>query len=102
SNSSRKFRKHAFSGRFKKPFGLEFAFKRFELRLQSTQAVLLNNLNADLILPARFEDRNVSINLNVCPIGEWLAQRRHRVSKNDAGDLRTGIFEREILMTARV
>ena len=35
-------------------------------------------------------------------IGQRLPQRRHRVTENHAGDLRPGIFEREILMPARM
>src|SRR5213593_3581713 len=102
SDSFRKSRERTFSGRIEKPFIVEFAFERFEFRLQNTEAARLNDLNAELILPTRFEDRHVSVNLDVGTIGERLPQRCHCVSKNYASDLGPRIFKGEVLMTARM
>src|SRR5437867_6406268 len=102
SDSFRKFWERTFSGRIEKPFIVEFAFECFELRLQNAAAARLNDLNAELILPTRFEDRHVSVNLDVGAIGERLPQRCHCVSKNYASDLGPRIFKGEVLMTARM
>src|SRR6266436_6612507 len=72
SDSFRKFWERTFSGRIEKPFIIEFAFERFELRLQNAQAAWLKNLNAELILSACFEYRHISINLHLRTIGRWL------------------------------
>src|SRR6267143_866903 len=100
SDSLRKFWERTFSGRIEKSLGIEFAFERIELRLQNADPARLNDLDAELVLAARFEYRDISVNLHMCAVGERLAQRRHRVSKNYAGDLGPRIFEGEVLMTA--
>src|SRR6266487_6816935 len=102
SDSLRKFRQRSFAGRIEKSLGIEFAFERIEFCLQNAQTDWLNDLDAELILPTRFEDRNVCVNLDLRSISEWLPERSHRVSKNYASDLGPRIFEREVLMTARM
>jgi hypothetical protein len=102
SNSARKFWEHALSCRIKKSFGFEFSFERFELRLQQTESARLQNLYAQLVLTARFENGNVAVKLHLRSIDRWLPQRRHRVAKDHARDLRARIPECEILMPARM
>src|SRR5205809_2745213 len=72
SNSLRKLWQRAFASGIEKSFGLELAFERFELRLQNAQTAWLKNLDAELILSARFEYRHISINLHLGTIGQWL------------------------------
>src|SRR6266446_7450268 len=100
SDSLRKFRQRSLAGRIEKSLGIEFAFERIELRLQNAQTDWLNDLDAELILSARFEDGNVSVNLDLRSISEWLSERSHGVSKNHASDLRPRVFQSEVLMTA--
>ena len=83
-------------------FRLQFALERLEFRLQQTRAARLHDLHAELVLAARFKNGNVAVNLDLRAVGKRHAQRRHRVAKNHAGDLRALILEREILMAARM
>ena len=62
----------------------------------------MQNLHAQLVLTAGFENGNVTVQLHLGSIDKWLPQRRHRVAKDHARDLRTRILEREILMPARM
>jgi hypothetical protein len=86
-----------------KSFRLELAFERFELRLEQPLASRLKELDTELILAARFKDREVAENLDLRTIAQGLPRQRHiRAAKDDAGDLGTLILEREILVTARM
>ena len=87
SDSARKSWQRAFSRRFEQSFGFEFAFERLELCLQHAEAERLNDLNAELVLSARFENRNIAVNLHLRAVGERLPKGRHGVPKNHAGDL---------------
>jgi hypothetical protein len=60
----------------------------------------LEDLDAELILPTRFKDRNLSVNLHLRSIDQRLGEGRQGVPKNHARDLSALIFKREILMPA--
>src|SRR5712691_4027312 len=92
SDSLRKFRQRSFAGRIEKSLGIEFAFERIELGLQKAQTDWLNDLDAELISPTRFEDGNVCVNLDLRSISEWSPERSHGVSKNHASDPRPRVF----------
>ena len=81
-----------------KSFRLQFALERFEFCLKQTKPAGLQDLHAQLVLPSRFEDRDVSVNLHLRAVGERRTQWRHCIAKNHASDLRPGIFECEILV----
>jgi len=53
-------------------------------------------------LPACFENSDGTVNLHLCAIGKRFSQRRHGVSPNHARNLGALVFEREILMAARM
>ena len=59
-------------------------------------------MNAQLVLPPRFENGDVAVNLNLSTIDDRLARRHHRIAKNDARDLGALVFEREILVAGRL
>ena len=77
-------------------------FGNGRFRSGATDSARLKNLNIDLVLSARFENCDGAEDLHLCAIGERLSRRLHGVSPDHAGDLCPLIFEREILMTARV
>ena len=59
-------------------------------------------MDVELILSARFENRDGAENLHLGPIDKRLSRRHHGVAPNHARDLGALIFEREILMAARM
>src|SRR5438132_478604 len=99
-NSARKSWERAFARGIKKSFGVESAFKRVKLRLQQPQSARLQDLHADLVLPASFENGNVAVNLHLRSIDQRLRKRRNGIAKNHARDLCALVLEREILMSA--
>ena len=101
-DAAREFRQGAFAGRLKKSFCFQFAFERFEFRLQKAEPARLQDLHAELILPARFEDGDVAVNLHLHAVGERSGEGRERVAKDHAGDRGALVFEGEILVTGRV
>ena len=54
-------------------FGIELAFERFKLRLQQPQSARLQDLYAELVLAARFENGDVAVNLHLRSIGQCLS-----------------------------
>ena len=65
-------------------------------------AARLQDLDAELVLAARFEDGNVAVNLDLRAIGKRRVARRQRVAKDHAGDRGPLIFQGEILMAGRM
>ena len=84
--------------RIEKSFRFQFSLQRFEFRLEQAEPARLQNLDAELILPARFEDGDVAVNLHLHAVGQRGRKGRKRVAKNHASDRRPLIFEREILV----
>jgi len=58
----------------------------------TTEAPSLQDLNAELILPARFENGNLAVNLHLRAVVQRLRRGRERVPENDAGDRCTLVF----------
>ncbi len=88
--------------RCEQAFDLEFSFERFESGLEHAEAERLQHLDTELVLSARFENRNIAVDLHLRSVGERLPNGYHGVPENYAGDLSTLIFEREILVSARM
>ena len=79
-------------------FCLEFSLQGFEFRLEQAGAARLQNLDAELVLPARFEDGDASVDLDLRAIGDGRRPHRQSIPEDDARDRGPLIFQREILM----
>ena len=94
------------NGRFRSgannPSASKLALQRFKFRLEQADSARLKNLDPQLIFPLCFENGDGAVNLHLRTIGQRLSQRRHGVAPDYTGNLGALVFEREILMTARV
>ena len=98
----RKFRQRTFPGGIEKTFPFQFPLERLEFRLEQTGAAGLQNLDVELVLAARFENRNVAVKLDLRAVRDRRRRRWQRVPKDHARDRRPLIFQREITMTGRL
>src|SRR5437763_11692560 len=92
----RKFRQRTFPGRIEKTVRFQFPLERLEFRLEQTGAARLQNLDVELVLAARFENRNVAVKLDLRAVRDRRGIWRKRIAKNDARDRGPLIFQREI------
>src|SRR5262249_42935771 len=97
-DSARKFRQWPLTSNFKKSFGFQFAFQHLEFGLQDSKTTRLQDLDAELVLPARFEDGEVTKDLDLHAITQRGWKRRKRIAKNHAGDRGPLILKSEVLV----
>src|SRR6185437_5583997 len=99
SDSLRITRKRAFSLGGKQAFGGELLLELFERNLQRAHALQLDGANNQLILAARFVNRDVALQQHFLPVLEQLTMRHHFATEQHAAQLRTSVLEREINMS---
>ena len=100
SDNPRKFGNRLLVVLIKKPLFKELLFQRLKTCLKTPLPFHLHLLDHHLVLAALLIDRDVPKNLNLRAVSQSHATARGRTAKHDTGQLRAGILQGEVLVSA--